>query len=166
MAFVDDPDESGLPAHLLIPTDKDGRGPVPSKTAVMWVCWCEAGKLCTVMSPTITRPFMTSTTLENSTEVLRNVHPETECEGRLCPIHNRSDHPMRSFPQHWRADTKTMERICPHGVGHPDPDGYIYLVHTYGAREAAVRFTHGCDGCGHGPDDDAIFDILTEGDDD
>lgn len=102
-------------------------------------------------------------TLENTSKVLKNVHAEAACTGRLCPIHNRSDHPMRSWPQYWRSDRKLMERICPeHGVGHPDPDGWLYLVQTIGEREAAAQFVHGCCGCGHLPGDDSIFDILLE----
>lgn len=160
--FIDEMGEGGLPKHLFIPVDKWYRGPVPSKTAAMWICWCAKGKDCDVIRPTTKRPTMKPVILENSAEELHNVHLETQCEGRLCPIHNRSNHPMRSFPQHWRADTGVMERICPHGIGHPDPDGYVYLVERFGEREAAAKFVHGCDGCGHGPDDDAIFDILRE----
>jgi len=66
--------------------------------------------------------------------VLR-VHPATKCAGEACTIHNPSDHHMRQWPLNWRGDRGTMERICPHGVGHPDPDGI---------SEDTV---HGCDGC-------------------
>jgi hypothetical protein len=66
--------------------------------------------------------------------VLRNVHSEERCAGEVCVMHNPSDHHMRDWPYNWRDDRGLMERICPHGVGHPDPD---------------VRgdLTHGCDGC-------------------
>ena len=60
--------------------------------------------------------------LEHTETVLHNVHSPSACAGANCTIHNRSDHHMRSFPQHWRSDRGIMERICPHGVGHPDPD--------------------------------------------
>ena len=43
---------------------------------------------------------------------------------------------MRDWPQHFRDDRGIMERICPHGVGHPDPDDYL-----------AGDGMHGCDGC-------------------
>lgn len=36
---------------------------------------------------------------------------------------------------HWRDDRSFMERICPHGVGHPDPD------------DEHADPIHGCDGC-------------------
>lgn len=59
--------------------------------------------------------------LENSNEVIW-VHTKDKCKGQTCCIHNRTNHSMRSFPQHWREDRKVMERICPCGCGHIDPD--------------------------------------------
>jgi len=73
--------------------------------------------------------------LEHTDISVSNVHSEEQCKGQPCTIHNRSDHNMRHFPQHWRSDRRIMERICPHGVGHPDPD------------EIDPDTTHGCDGC-------------------
>lgn len=73
--------------------------------------------------------------LEHSTELLYNVHSPAVCLGHPCPIHTLTDHSMRSFPQHWRSDRQIMERICPHGVGHPDPD------------DMTTDTVHGCDGC-------------------
>lgn len=74
-------------------------------------------------------------TLEGG-EVVTNVHPQDKCAGQVCTIHNPSDHHMRHMPQHWRSDWGGfMERICEHGVGHPDPDS----LHPHGG--------HGCDGC-------------------
>ena len=78
-------------------------------------------------------------TLENSEVTLRTHKPEV-CTGQVCTIHNRTDHNMRSFPQHWRSDRRIMERICSHGVGHPDPDEFALLT---GKDDG----THGCDGC-------------------
>ncbi len=76
------------------------------------------------------------------TETYLHCHDDLSCRGDYCTLHNRSDHAMRSFPQHWRDDRSLMERICPHGVGHPDPDE-IYL-------DRNGRGIHGCDGCCHG----------------
>jgi DNA-directed RNA polymerase subunit RPC12/RpoP len=70
-------------------------------------------------------------------------HPESKCAGRACVIHNPSDHKMRDFPLNWRSDTYLMERTCPHGVGHPDPDDLAYHL-SNGEDWKAV---HGCDGC-------------------
>lgn len=63
------------------------------------------------------------------------VHPKTQCAGQHCCIHNPSDHHMKDWPQNWREDRGIMERICPHGIGHPDPD------------DPTTDKVHGCDGC-------------------
>ncbi len=69
-----------------------------------------------------------------------NAHLPDQCIGEHCTLHNRSDHSMREFPQHWRGDRGIMERICPHGVGHPDPDDYRII----NGEDSGI---HGCDGC-------------------
>ena len=96
--------------------------------------------------------------------MLRRVHSAEWCEGRTCAIHNMTDHSMRSFPQHFRGDRGIMERICPHGIGHPDPDDREYqveretrLLQAMGPDEFPEGYyrslaessvdTHGCDGC-------------------
>jgi hypothetical protein len=50
---------------------------------------------------------------------------------------------MREWRLVWRADKRTFERLCPHGVDHPDPDALEYLERTQGL---SARI-HGCDGC-------------------
>jgi hypothetical protein len=64
-----------------------------------------------------------------------------------CVIHNPSDHPMRNFPTHWRGDRGLMERICPHGVGHPDPDDLAYKRRMRGDGYVHAESVHGCCGC-------------------
>lgn len=76
--------------------------------------------------------------LENTDRFLL-CHDELSCRGEHCTLHNRSEHHMRSFPQHWRSDRGLIERICLHGIGHPDPDE-IELNKN-------ARGVHGCDGC-------------------
>ena len=78
---------------------------------------------------------------------LMNVHGRDKCEGRgiPCCIHEPSGHHMRSWPLNWRSDTRVMERICPHGVGHPDPDHMAYVVSV--SDDNAWQGVHGCDGC-------------------
>ncbi len=76
---------------------------------------------------------------------LRNVHPAGACAGRPCVIHNPSDHHMREWRLNWRDDRGLMERLCPHGIGHPDPDDVHYRMRT---SERAYT-VHGCDGCCH-----------------
>jgi len=82
---------------------------------------------------------MEKATLEH-TDIVINVHKLSDCVGEFCTIHKRSNHSMRSFPQWWRSDRAIMERICPHGVGHPDPDEYKLIGNNY-------EGIHGCDGC-------------------
>jgi hypothetical protein len=55
-------------------------------------------------------------------------HPRERCEGKSgpCCIHFPSNHHMRTWQMNWRADTRVMERLCPHGIGHPDPDHMTY----------------------------------------
>jgi hypothetical protein len=74
---------------------------------------------------------------------LFNIHPKMSCAGQNCVIHNPSDHHMRDWPTHWRDELGLMERLCPHGIGHPDPDSLDYLT-GIGHED---RGTHGCDGC-------------------
>lgn len=88
-------------------------------------------------------PDFVEVTLEHSPVVLM-AHPPKACAGSPCPLHNRTDHVLRGFMQHWRDDRGLMERICPHGVGHPDPDQWDYLVKRYGKRAASAEFVHGC----------------------
>jgi hypothetical protein len=74
---------------------------------------------------------------------LRNVHDPARCEGQPCVIHNPSDHHMRDWPLNWRGDTRIMERLCEHGIGHPDPDDLEYQK-TIEKEWVAI---HGCCGC-------------------
>jgi hypothetical protein len=68
------------------------------------------------------------------------VHNREVCNGEPCPVHNPTDHVMKDFPTHWRSDRFIMERICPCGVGHPDPDDYR-------VRMGIEDGVHGCCGC-------------------
>jgi hypothetical protein len=86
-------------------------------------------------------------------------HPKEKCEGRgiPCCIHNPSDHHMRTWEMNWRGDTGVMERICPHGVGHPDPDHMAYVTSLTPEHVCMGvncphphldwQGIHGCDGC-------------------
>lgn len=88
-----------------------------------------------------TDPFWGAITKPGSI-TLAAVHPGAVCEGRPCVIHSPTDHHMRGWPLLWRDDRGIFERICEHGVGHPDPDQLYYWRET-GPAEAV----HGCDGC-------------------
>lgn len=73
-------------------------------------------------------------------------HHKDKCAGQNCSIHNPSAHPLKNAPTVWRDDLKMMERICTHGVGHPDPDDVAYNVGILG-KDENVYASHGCDGC-------------------
>ncbi len=111
----------------------------------------------------------TITVLPETTHAM-NVHDASQCNGRTCIIHNPTDHQMRSWPLHWRSDRGIFERICPHRIGHPDPDQQAYwheqghqdflatlseadpadLPLDHGGHVAdyiSGQMTHGCDGC-------------------
>lgn len=92
-------------------------------------------------------PVESSFTLPDGS-VLHNVHDPEECQGRGCAIHHPSDHHMVTWRLNWRGRDPLsikpphFERICPHGIGHPDPDSSAYL-----ASIGADVGVHGCDGC-------------------
>ncbi len=51
-----------------------------------------------------------------------------------------TDHHMKTWPTNIRFDRGGLvERICPHGIGHPDPDSLRQMKNDNG--------THGCDRC-------------------
>ena len=70
-----------------------------------------------------------------------HAHLKDDCRSAPCCIHSPTDHHMKEWPQHWRNDRGIMERICPHGIGHPDPDDLAIREDGEGR--------HGCDGCCH-----------------
>ena len=74
-------------------------------------------------------------------------HDKRFCRGEHCVIHNPSDHHMKDWRTHWRGDRGMMERICPHGVGHPDPDDVAFIKFHKGEKYAETYTVHGCDGC-------------------
>lgn len=76
-----------------------------------------------------------------------NTHAPDQCSGAWCCVHNPSPHHMATWPMNWRSDRNLMERRCPHGVGHPDPDHLGHVRRTLGPLEAGYESVHGCDGC-------------------
>jgi len=72
------------------------------------------------------------------------IHGPSKCEGRPCPFHNPSDHALKDALINVRMDRNALvERICEHGVGHPDPDSVAYFEQL-GQTMVGI---HGCDGC-------------------
>lgn len=71
------------------------------------------------------------------------VHGEEDCTPP-CAIHAPSSHHMVDWPLNLR-DSGLLERICEHGVGHPDPDSLAYLVNADEGNSCLG--IHGCDLC-------------------
>jgi len=76
------------------------------------------------------------------------VHNKNQCKGQHCCIHNPSDHHMKDWPTLWRGDRGLIERICPCGVGHPDPDDLAFKESI--GVDAQTEGIHGCCGCCRG----------------
>lgn len=74
------------------------------------------------------------------------VHKRTvDCDVNGCAIHNPSFHPLSDAKQLMRSDKFWLiERVCKHGVGHPDPDSASFIAKQQGDTGIWV---HGCDGC-------------------
>lgn len=70
------------------------------------------------------------------------LHLEGKCLGETCVVHNPSTHHMSRWPL-WLREIGLFERLCPHGIGHPDPDSLAFFQAMM-MDEYAV---HGCDGC-------------------
>lgn len=70
---------------------------------------------------------------------LVNVHAEGDCWREVCVIHKPTWHHMRGMKKKWRNDRGFFERVCDHGVGHPDPDEIL--------DDQRMLGVHGCDGC-------------------
>jgi len=86
--------------------------------------------------------------------MLVNVHDRALCAGYPCCVHNPTETAVTyGWRQHWRSDRQLMERLCRHGVGHPDPDHLDYVRRSRGDDEAWAESVHGCDGCCAAPDD-------------
>lgn len=67
------------------------------------------------------------------------------CDIDGCAIHNPSYHPLCDAKQYMRSDKAWLiERICDHGIGHPDPDSASFIAKQEGNGSIWV---HGCDGC-------------------
>lgn len=74
---------------------------------------------------------------------LYNVHERSDTCEQSCVIHNPLTNHMSDWQLHWRNDRGIFERICPHGIGHPEPSQYPYWDATHQGHQKV----HGCDGC-------------------
>lgn len=64
-------------------------------------------------------------------------------DGHACCIHGPSAHPLVGATLYWDVNRGLMERICAHGVHHPDPDHVAFLTRKIGH----ISISHRCDGC-------------------
>lgn len=90
---------------------------------------------------------------QGSVTIVRNgvlhTHPPSACAGRHCWVHNPTPSHMMTWAIQWRDDKVTAERVCPHGIGHPDIDDVAYN------RSIGRNVTqHACDGCCEGDDEE------------
>lgn len=77
--------------------------------------------------------------LEHSNKPILS-HAVHTCNSDFCTLHDRSNHPMRSFPQVWVDKEGLMKRRCTHGILHVDPDEYALLKNP-------KKVAHECDDC-------------------
>lgn len=95
-------------------------------------------------------------------------HGKDECSGTPCVLHSPSEHPLKYAPLSWRSDRVMMERICKHGIHHPDPDDRAHWERRIGEDPASKEFLDArarhddCDGCcqGFNPDGSATEELL------
>lgn len=81
--------------------------------------------------------------VHDSTYCRREVHPDGALlKYHNCVFHNPSTHKMRQWPMLLR-ETRLVERMCDHYVGHPDPDSVAW----FDRRGMPGYGVHGCDGC-------------------
>lgn len=78
-----------------------------------------------------------------------HIHPLAWCEDEGCPFDHPSEHHMRTWQKTIRLDKADLvERTCPHGIGHPDPDSVAWAESDLkGTSIIDALFSHTCDGC-------------------
>lgn len=69
-----------------------------------------------------------------------NTHAVDECAGTWCAIHKPQPGPWQEWPRMWREDRGIMERVCPHGVGHPIAEMYDWAIEN----NRGFDLIHGC----------------------
>lgn len=75
-------------------------------------------------------------------------HGAKHCKGTQCCLHNPSNHKMATWPIVLREDKNWLcERMCEHGVGHPDPDSVAWLKIRLSEDAGSWMTVHGCCGC-------------------
>lgn len=83
---------------------------------------------------------------EDAEFVLKTHEEQADCI-MGCVVHNPQMSHMSYWAMNWREDRGMMERICPHGIGHPDYDQVRFWTRTMKWQDAWAEMTHSCDGC-------------------
>lgn len=94
---------------------------------------------------------------EEPNGVAHRIHLTQECSAP-CPFHNPSRHHMVKWPATIRGPI-LVERLCEHGIGHPDPDSVRFLQER---TRSSAWGTHGCDGCCRATDEVVPMNELGE----
>lgn len=80
-------------------------------------------------------------------------HKSSECGVGVCAVHRPSEgNKMKKWRFQVRLDKGgIMERFCPHGIGHTDPDSLDWAHSVWderwGPENVEALALHGCDGC-------------------
>ena len=91
--------------------------------------------------------------LEHSNNIIEKVHLRSVCRGSRCPIHNRSNHPLRKYVQKKITIQSSNSftffnvtvRTCNHNIVHIDPDESDEYLAKHGATRLSLKTL--CDGC-------------------
>lgn len=72
-----------------------------------------------------------------------HAHAAKQCVGEYCALHNPMPGPWDQWPRLWRQDRHLLERVCPHGVGHPA----VEQLEWWKFLNQEYMWIHGCCGC-------------------
>lgn len=95
----------------------------------------------------------------NERDIIQGVHHKENCTG-YCYIHNKSKHPLRHNPLKINLENGLLERICEHGIGHPDID-YLNAREESG-EDITFMGVHSCDGCCEHPETEVDKEEVKE----
>jgi hypothetical protein len=99
--------------------------------------------MATALAPVTT--WLTETFTTPTGQALE-IHAAEVCRGP-CPVHMPTGHHLRCLALHWNVERARFERVCDHGVHHPDPDVIAVVRRDRGGEAAGAASMHVCDGC-------------------
>lgn len=95
----------------------------------------------------LSHPSLQMDSFLNPDGVKWTIHGKEGCNGKPCAFHNPTNHHMNSWPLDLNKEKNLLfERVCKHGVRHPDPDSYNYLSSLEPSKSAELM-NHDCDNC-------------------